>query len=217
MITVLIVDDQHLVRTGLRMILEAEDDLVVVGEAADGVQALAQARRLTPDVVLMDLQMPRLDGITATRRLLAEPGPMPRVVVLTTFSHSEVVYDALVAGASGFLLKDMPDVQLTGAIRAVARGEELLAPTITRRLVEEFVAAGTRSRTSGLDRLTAREHDVLELLATGLSNAEIAGRLYLSVETIKTHVSRVLDKLGARDRVQAVILAYEAGVVRPGG
>ena len=217
MISVLIVDDQHLVRTGLRMILEAEDDLIVVGEAADGVEALAQARRLTPDVVLMDLQMPRLDGISATRRLLAESGPMPRVVVLTTFSHSEVVYDALVAGASGFLLKDMPDVQLTGAIRAVARGEELLAPTITRRLVEEFVAAGTRSRTSGLDRLTAREHDVLELLATGLSNAEIAGRLYLSVETIKTHVSRVLDKLGARDRVQAVILAYEAGVVRPGG
>jgi DNA-binding NarL/FixJ family response regulator len=214
--TVLLADDQPLVRTGLRMILEAADGLQVVGEAADGVEAVAAVTRLNPDVVLMDLQMPRLDGIAATRRILAASPPLPRIAVLTTFSQSENVYDSLVAGASGFLLKDMPTVQLVGAVRAIARGEELLAPALTRDLIERFVAAGRRPADGRLDRLTARELDVLRLVARGMSNAEIAGELVLGVETVKTHVSRVLDKLGARDRVQAVILAYESGIVRAG-
>jgi DNA-binding NarL/FixJ family response regulator len=212
--TVLIADDQQLVRTGLRMIIDAEDDLEVVGEAVDGADAVASALRLQPDLVLMDVQMPRLDGIAATRQLTGGPGPRPRVVVLTTFSESELVYDALVAGASGFLLKDMPGVQLVGGIRAVARGEELLAPTITRRLVEQFTLVARRPLPPGYERLTEREREVLGLVATGLSNAEIAGRLVLSVQTVKTHVARILDKLGLRDRVQAVILAYESGLVR---
>jgi DNA-binding NarL/FixJ family response regulator len=216
MTTVLIVDDQQLVRTGLRMIIDAEVDLEVVGEAVDGVDAVSQAHDLRPDIVLMDVQMPNLDGIAATRRILAQRAPGPRVVVLTTFSHDEVVYDALVAGASGFLLKDMPGVQLVGGIRAVARGEELLAPELTRRLVEQFVGPARRVPPPGLARLTEREGQVLRLVAGGLSNAEIAAHLVVSVETVKTHVSRMLDKLGLRDRVQAVILAYEAGVVRTG-
>lgn len=220
MTTLLIVDDQELVRTGLRMILDAEPDLDVVGEGVDGVEAVALARELRPDLVLMDVQMPRLDGIEATRRVLAEAARRKtgtRVVVLTTFSQSEVVYDALVAGASGFLLKDMPRVQLVGGIRAVARGEELLAPVLTRRLVEQFVAPSRRPPPEGFQRLTTREREVLGLVALGLSNAEIAERLVVSVETVKTHVSRCLDKLALRDRVQAVILAYETGLVhRPG-
>ncbi len=213
MTTVLIVDDQQLVRTGLRMIVDAEPDLDVIGEAVDGVTAITAARDLRPEVILMDVQMPRVDGIEATRRILAAPPPKPRIVVLTTFSQSEVVYDALVAGASGFLLKDMPGVALVGGIRAIARGEELLAPALTRRLVEQFVAQGRRNPHPGLERLTAREVDVLRLVAGGLSNAEIAERLVVSVETVKTHVSRMLDKLAIRDRVQAVIVAYEAGIV----
>lgn len=215
MTTVLIADDQALVRTGLRLILSAEDDLRVVGEAVDGLDAVARARELQPDVVLMDVRMPRLDGIEATRRILAQREPRPRVVVLTTFSQSEVVYDALVAGASGFLLKDMSGGQLVGGIRAVARGEELLAPSVTRRLIEEFVAHGRRDAPPGLQRLTGREREVLELVAAGLTNGEIAQRLVVTVETVKTHVSNVLDKLELRDRVQAVILAYEVGLVRP--
>jgi DNA-binding NarL/FixJ family response regulator len=211
---ILVVDDQQLVRDGLQMILDAEDDLEVVGTAGDGVEAVAEADRLAPDVVLMDVHMPRVDGIEATRRLVSRPHP-PRIAVLTTFSQSEVVYRALVAGASGFLLKDMPAVQLVGAVRAVARGEELLAPALTRRLVEQFVGQGHRE-VPGVARLTVREREVLVLMARGLSNAEAAAHLVLGVETVKTHVSRVLDKLGARDRVQAVILAYESGVVRPG-
>ncbi len=213
MTTVLIVDDQQLVRTGLRMILDAEADLEVVGEAVDGNEAVASAGALRPDVVLMDVQMPHLDGIEATRRILATPNA-PRVAILTTFSQSEVVYRALVAGASGFLLKDMPGAQLVGGIRAVARGEELLAPELTRRLVEQFVGQPHPSTAPGLARLTDREREVFRLVASGLSNAEIAAHLVVSIETVKTHVSRVLDKLGVRDRVQAVILAYESGVVQ---
>jgi DNA-binding NarL/FixJ family response regulator len=217
MTSILIADDQQLVRTGLRMILDAEPDLDVVGEAVDGVEAVACARDLRPDVVLMDVQMPRLDGIAATGRVLADAtksGAGTRVVVLTTFSRSEIVYEALVAGASGFLLKDMPEVQLVGGIRAVARGEELLAPALTRRLVEQFVAWGRQSRPNGFERLTEREREVFLLVARGLSNAEIAADLVVSLDTVKTHVSRCLDKLGLRDRVQAVILAYETGLVR---
>lgn len=213
MTTILIADDQQLVRTGLRMILDAQDDLEVNGEAIDGIEAVAAAIDLQPDVVLMDVQMPRLDGIEATRRIVATPDP-PRVVMLTTFSQSEVVYQALVAGASGFLLKDMPAAQLVGGIRAIARGEELLAPALTRRLIEQFVGQSHPQSVPGLTRLTDRERDVLRLLASGLSNAEIAAHLVVSVETVKTHVSRVLHKLGARDRVQAVILAYESGAVQ---
>ena len=213
MTTVLIVDDQQLVRTGLRMILDAEADLEVVGEAVDGNEAVASAGALRPDVVLMDVQMPHLDGIEATRRILATPNA-PRVAILTTFSQSEVVYRALVAGASGFLLKDMPGAQLVGGIRAVARGEELLAPELTRRLVEQFVGQPRPSTAPGLARLTDREREVFRLVASGLSNAEIAAHLVVSIETVKTHVSRLLDKLGVRDRVQAVILAYESGVVQ---
>lgn len=215
MTTVLVADDQELVRTGLRMILDAEDDLDVVGEAVDGLEAVAAAKALRPDVVLMDVRMPRLDGIEATRRILASP-QAPRIAVLTTFSQSEVVYQALLAGASGFLLKDMPRVQLVGGIRAIARGEELLAPALTRRLVEQFVGQPRPTPAAGIARLTTREREVLRLLASGLSNAEIATRLVLSVETVKTHVSRVLDKLAVRDRVQAVIVAYESGVVQAG-
>jgi DNA-binding NarL/FixJ family response regulator len=213
--TVLIADDQQLVRTGLRMILDAEDDLEVVGEAVDGLDAVAATKVLRPDVVLMDIQLPRLDGIEATRRILAS-GQAPRVAVLTTFSQSEVVYRALVAGASGFLLKDMPAAQLRGGIRAVARGEQLLPPTLTRRLVEQFVGQPRPTDPPGLARLTGREREVLRLVAGGLSNAEIAAHLVVSIETVKTHVSGVLDKLAVRDRVHAVILAYESGIVRVG-
>ena len=212
--TVLIADDQHLVRTGLHMIINAAEGLEVIGEAVDGADAVAASARLRPDIVLMDIHMPVLDGIEATRRILSHPRPSPRIAVLTTFSDSEIVYDALVAGASGFLLKDMPSVQLIGAIRAIGRGEELLAPALTRRLVEQFVAANRRPTHAGLERLTNRELEVLTLVAGGLSNAEIAHQLVLGVETIKTHVSRILNKLQLRDRVQAVILAYETGIVR---
>jgi DNA-binding NarL/FixJ family response regulator len=216
-ISLLIVDDQQLVRTGLRMILDAEDDFSIAGEAADGIEAIACVRALRPDVVLMDIQMPRMDGLEATRRLLG-PGAVdpPRVVVLTTFDRSELVYEALVSGASGFLLKDMPGQRLAAAVRAVAHGEELLAPTITRRLIEAFVQAGHVAAPPGYDELTAREREVLELVAHGLSNAEIARHLVLGEATVKTHVAHVLAKLNLRDRVQAVVLAYETGLVRPG-
>lgn len=212
MTSVLVADDQELVRTGLRLIITAEDDLTVVGEAVDGLQAVARARELHPDVVLMDVQMPHLDGIDATRQLLATR-PAPRVLVLTTFTQSELVYRALVAGASGFLLKDMPGTQLVAGIRAVARGEELLASSITRRLIEEFTRPAT-ALPEGYDRLTDREREVLALVARGLSNAEIGAELVVSIQTVKTHVARLLDKLDLRDRVQAVILAYETGLVR---
>jgi DNA-binding NarL/FixJ family response regulator len=219
-IRVLIADDQALVRAGFRMILDAEEDLDVIGEASDGSEAVEQARRLAPDVVLMDIRMPELDGIEATRRVVAAGGDTPsRVLMLTTFDLNEYVYEALRAGASGFLLKDVPPEELAAGIRVVARGDALLAPSITRRLIEEFVRSGpmTTSRPAALDELTARELEVLQLIARGLSNAEIAKELFVSETTVKTHVAHVLMKLGLRDRVQAVVLAYEAGVVQPGG
>ena len=216
-VRVLIADDQALVRAGFRMILDAEDDLDVVGEASDGLQAVDQARRLKPDVVLMDIRMPELDGIEATRRVLAADGNGPKVLMLTTFDLNEYVYDALRAGASGFLLKDVPPEQLAEGIRVVAGGDALLAPSITRRLIQEFAQAGPLSGPPpGLDELTARELEVFKLVARGLSNAEIAAELVVSETTVKTHVARMLMKLGLRDRVQAVVLAYESGVAVPG-
>jgi DNA-binding NarL/FixJ family response regulator len=217
-VRVLIVDDQALVRTGFRMILEAEPDIDVVGEAPDGAQAIDEALRLEPDVVLMDVRMPELDGIEATRRLLSNGAGSTKVVMLTTFDMDEYVYDALRAGASGFLLKDVPPEQLIDGIRAVANGDALLAPSITRRLIEEFVrAAPTRTeQPAGLAELTSREVEVLRLIARGFSNAEIAKELFVSETTVKTHVAHVLMKLDVRDRVQAVVLAYESGVVQPG-
>jgi DNA-binding NarL/FixJ family response regulator len=216
---VLVVDDQALVRAGFRMILEAEEDMDVVGEAADGREAVVEARRLRPDVVLMDVRMPEIDGIEATRRLLARDGLDTKVVMLTTFDMDEYVYDALKAGASGFLLKDVPPEQLVAGIRAVASGDALLAPSVTRRVIEEFVRrppTSVRTLPPKLAELTARELEVLRLIARGLSNAEIATELFVSETTVKTHVAHVLAKLGLRDRVQAVVLAYESGLVEPG-
>ncbi len=214
-IGVLIADDQALVRAGFRMVLEAEDDIAVVGEASNGEQAVHGAQRLKPDVVLMDIRMPELDGIAATRQIA--PGPA-RVLILTTFDLDEYVYDALGAGASGFLLKDSPPEQLVNAIRVVAGGEALLAPSITSRLIEQFARTRTGALTPppGLDELTARELEVFKLVARGLSNAEIAAQLVVGDTTVKTHVARLLAKLGLRDRVQAVVLAYESGLVSPG-
>jgi DNA-binding NarL/FixJ family response regulator len=214
-IRVLVVDDQALVRGGFAMILEAEPDLLVVGEAADGVEALRLVAERTPDVVLMDVRMPRMDGIEATRRITA--AGRARVLVLTTFDLDEYVYDAVRAGASGFLLKDVPPRDLAHAVRTVAAGSSLVAPSVTRRLLEEFVRRPPPGRRSErLHALTERELEVLGLLARGWSNAEVAGHLVLSETTVKTHVTRILTKLGLRDRVQAVVLAYEAGLVLPG-
>jgi DNA-binding NarL/FixJ family response regulator len=216
-IRVLVADDQSLVRAGFRLVLENHPDLEVVGEAANGNQAVHSVGRLAPDVVLMDIRMPELDGIAATRQITARHPT--RVLVLTTYDLDEYVYDALQAGASGFLLKDTPPAQLADGIRAVAGGEALLAPSVTRRLIEEFARIGSarRARPAELDELTGRELDVLRLLARGMSNAEIAGALVLGDTTVKTHVAHVLGKLGLRDRVQAVVLAYESGLVTPGG
>ncbi len=219
-ISVLLVDDQALVRAGFHMILDAEQDLVVVGEAADGRQAIAEARRLRPDIVLMDVRMPEVDGIEATRVILGgDDAVTTRVVMLTTFDMDEYVYEALRAGASGFLLKDAPPEQLVAGIRAVASGDALLGPSITRRVIEEYVRRppGTaRPLSPKLEQLTSRETEVLTLIARGLSNAEIAETLFLSETTVKTHVAHVLTKLGVRDRVQAVVVAYESGLVEPG-
>jgi DNA-binding NarL/FixJ family response regulator len=215
---VLIADDQALMRAGFRMILDAEPDLEVVGEAADGREAVAEAGRLRPDVVLMDVRMPEMDGIEATRRLLDGNGDT-KVVMLTTFDMDEYVYEALRAGASGFLVKDVPPEQLVAGIRAVASGESLLAPSVTRRLIQQFVRRppdAIRTPPPEVSRLTAREVDVLRMMARGLSNAEIATESFVSETTIKTHVAHLLSKLGVRDRVQAVVFAYEAGVVLPG-
>ena len=214
--SVLIVDDQTMVRESFRAVLSAQDDLDVVGEASNGVDAIAQAAALRPDVVLMDVRMPVMDGLEATSRIVAgEDGP--RVLVLTTFDLDDYVYRALRAGASGFLLKDSPVADLVNAVRVVASGNALFAPSVTRRLIADFA---TRSRhkpdATGLDQLTARETEVLGLIARGLSNSDIAGSLVIAEQTAKTHVSRVLTKLSLRDRAQAVVLAYEAGLVVPG-
>jgi DNA-binding NarL/FixJ family response regulator len=217
MIRVLVADDQQLLRAGFRVILESEPDIEVVGEAADGVEALEVARETRPDVVLMDIRMPRLDGLTATERLLAAAEP-PRVVVLTTFDQNEYVVRAMRAGAYGFLLKDAPASRLVTAVRAAASGEALIEPAITRRLLERFAApdAAPVPLPASLRTLTDRETEVLRLVARGLSNAEIAEELVVAETTVKTHVARVLTKLGLRDRVQAVVLAYESGFVRRG-
>jgi DNA-binding NarL/FixJ family response regulator len=212
-----IADDQALVRTGFRMILAA-DGIEVVAEAADGGEAVAAVRRTRPDVVLMDIRMPQMDGLEATRRILAGGGGDTRVLILTTYDLDHYVYAALAAGASGFLLKDVTPEHLVAAVRLVRSGDALLAPTITRRLVERFARRDDVKSTlhRDLSQLTPRELDVLRLLATGLSNAELADRLTLSVTTVKTHVARILAKLGLRDRVQAVVLAYETGLISPG-
>jgi DNA-binding NarL/FixJ family response regulator/class 3 adenylate cyclase len=218
-VRVLIVDDQALVRTGFRMILDAEGDMDVVGEAANGKEAIGEASRLNPDVVLMDVRMPELDGIEATRRLLADGSVDSKVVMLTTFDMDEYVYEALRAGASGFLLKDAPPEQLVDGIRAVCSGDALLAPSVTRRVIEEFVRRppeAVRTAPPEIEELTPRECEVLKLIARGLSNAEIAKSLVVSETTVKTHVAHVLMKMGLRDRVQAVVMAYESGLVQPG-
>ena len=219
MITVALADDQALVRAGFRALLDGEEDMAVVAEAADGEEAVALAREHRPDVVLMDVRMPRTDGLRATARLTADPAlSRTRVIVLTTFELDEYVFGALRAGASGFLLKDMEPAELLDAVRIVASGEALLAPRHTRRLIEAFVAQGDAPAADDgeLAELTAREREVLALVGQGLSNAEVAERLVLSPLTAKTHVARLFTKLGARDRAQLVVTAYETGLVRPG-
>jgi DNA-binding NarL/FixJ family response regulator len=217
-VRVLIADDQALVRAGFRKILEADPAIEVVGEAADGLEAVESSRVHAPEVVLMDIRMPALDGIAATRRVTDELKDGPRVLVLTTFGLEEYVYEALRAGASGFLLKDVPPEQLIDAVHVVARGDALLDPAITRSVIEAFASrpAARRELAARLEDLTPRERDVFDLVARGLSNAEIAGELVVGDGTVKTHVAHLLLKLGLRDRVQAVIYAYEAGVVQPG-
>lgn len=214
MIRVGIVDDQELVRAGFRLILDAEDGIEVVGEAADGQDALTMVARTRPDIVLMDIQMPILDGIEATRRLADHPA---RTVILTTFERDDYIVDAIAAGASGFLVKNAPPEQLVAAVRVVAAGDALLSPSVTRRVLQRVMAgAPDRAAAERLDQLTEREAEVLAEVAAGLSNAEIAARLHLGEATVKTHVSRVLMKLALRDRVQAVVFAYESGLTRPG-
>ena len=218
MIRVLLADDQALVRAGFRALLDAEPDLSVVGEASDGDAAFALARELVPDVVLMDIRMPGTDGLEATRRIAADERlASVRVVILTTFELDEYVFEALRHGASGFLVKDTEPVELIAAVRAVARGDALLSPSVTRRLIAEFAARSkTPPPTSALDQLTEREREVVALIGEGLTNEQIAERLYVSAATVKTHANRAMAKIGARDRAQVVVAAYESGLVRPG-
>ena len=212
-----LIDDQALIRTGFKMILESEDDIEIVGEAGDGEQGVVAVRRLRPDVVLMDVQMPTMDGLEATGRIVQEGSIPSRIVILTTFERDDYIFDALRAGASGFLLKNSPPDELVHAVRVVAAGESLLAPSVTRKVIEEFIERPARhSIEAELARLTERETEILKLLATGKSNAELAGLLFVAEGTIKTHVSNVLTKLGLRDRMQAVIFAYESGLIEPG-
>ena len=211
---VVVADDEALVRGGFRMIIDNQDDMETVGEAADGDEAVAVATRMRPDILLMDIRMPRMDGLEAARRILAT-GSKTRVVMLTTFDIDEYVFRALEAGASGFLLKDVTPEQLLASIRLVAAGDELLAPAITRRIIKRYARARTRPEESKMHSLTERETEVVSLIATGMSNAEVAGRLNLSPATVKTHVARILSKLDLRDRVQLVVLAYESGIVVP--
>jgi DNA-binding NarL/FixJ family response regulator len=216
-IRVLLADDQVLVRDGFRALIEREDDLEVVGEAADGVEAIAACARLRPDVVLMDIRMPQLNGLEATRRVLAAQAP-PRVIVLTTFDRNEWVFEALQAGASGFLLKDVRAAALVEAIRVVHSGDALLSPSVTRRLIEAYASSvPVDRRPNELADLTPRETDVLRAVAAGMTNAEIGQHLFIEPSTVKTHVNRLLGKLGLRDRTQAVVFAYESGLVTPGG
>lgn len=217
-IRVLVVDDQALIRSGLRLILESEPGLAVIGEGGDGREAVEMAQRLRPDVILMDVRMPVMDGIEAARRIIgAGLTPEPRIIILTTFDLDEYIYAAIRAGASGFLLKDAPPDDLLRAIRIVATGDALLAPSVTRRLIEEFASRpAPDTQPDGMDQLTEREVEVLKSLAAGLSNAEIAEALFVSEATVKTHISHILTKLDLRDRVQAVVVAYESGLVRPG-
>jgi len=215
-VRVIIADDQELVRTGFRAILGSEPDIEVVGEAGDGREAVEYARQLRPDVVLMDIRMPRMDGLEATRRIVTGPDSKPRVLILTTFDLDEYVYEALRSGASGFMLKDNPADQLVTAIHVVAKGEALLAPSVTRRLISEFAhRQQPTTRPERLEFLTDRESEVLKLVARGLSNAEISEELYVAETTVRTHVGHILTKLGLRDRVQAVVLAYETGLIQP--
>ncbi|MGB9378307.1 MAG: response regulator transcription factor [Mycobacteriales bacterium] len=217
MTRVVIADDQHLVRAGFRMILATQPDIEVVGEASTGEEAVEVTTTTRPDLVLMDIQMPGIDGIEATRRILADPRTREvRVLILTTFDLDEYVYDALHSGASGFLLKDAPPEQLAAAVHMVSHGDALLAPSITRRLIEQFATSRTPPATTRLDQLSTREAEVFRLLARGLSNREIAEELFVGETTVKTHITRILAKLDLRDRVQAVVLAYEAGVITPG-
>jgi DNA-binding NarL/FixJ family response regulator len=218
MITLLIADDQAMVRQGFGALLSAQPDLLVVGDAADGADAVARARTLDPDVVLMDVRMPVMDGLEATRRLLVDGRDRPKVLILTTFDLDDYVYEALRAGASGFLLKDAPADDLVHAVRVVAAGEALLAPSVTRRLIAEFAARPNRDRPrhTALNALTPRETDVLRLIARGRSNAEIAADLVVAEQTVKTHIGRILGKLGLRDRAQAVVFAYETGLITAG-
>ncbi|MHB8621718.1 MAG: response regulator [Chloroflexota bacterium] len=219
-VRVLLADDQALLRQGLRMMVDAQPDLEVVGEAADGVEAVAMIGRLGPDVVLMDIRMPNMDGVEATRLICSGPsGSAPRVIVLTTFDLDEYVVGALRAGASGFLLKDAPPADIIAGIRVVNAGDALLAPSVTRRLLDRFASRSEITNLAappGLDQLTEREREVMALIVRGLSNAEIRNELHVSEPTVKTHVGRILMKLGVRDRVQLVVLAYERGLVEPG-
>ncbi len=213
-IRVLIADDQSMVRAGFRMLLSGEQDIDVVAEAKDGLEAVAKTARLDPTVILMDIRMPELDGLEATRRIIAA-NDAARILILTTFGLDEYVYEALRAGASGFVLKDDPPEQLIGAVRTVAAGDALLSPAITKRVIKQFTRIPRLALPKELDELTAREHDILRLIAEGLSNAEIGRQLYISETTVKTHVTHILQKLGLRDRVQAVVLAYQTGLAPP--
>jgi DNA-binding NarL/FixJ family response regulator len=216
-VRVVLVDDQALIRTGFKMILETEDDIEVVGEASDGEQAISMTRSVRPDVVLMDVQMPTMDGLEATGRIVRDASIPSRIVILTTFERDDYVFEALRAGASGFLLKNAPSEELVHAVRVVAAGDALLAPSVTRKVIEGFIRRpASRSNEVELQRLTERETEILQLLATGKSNSELAVHLFVGEGTIKTHVSSVLTKLGLRDRMQAVIFAYESGLIEPG-